>query len=136
MAKTAENEDPTATIGQVSKETGLPVSTVRYYEKEFGTYLQLLKTPGGHRRFRPGDVEKLKRIHALVHGQGMSLKDAKAKLVSDRDPVLMRRDLDLLLEVFESLVNENVKLRMALEDLAARLVTLEEQGKKKKFRLF
>jgi DNA-binding transcriptional MerR regulator len=136
MVQETRNEEPTFPIGQVSAETGLPVSTVRYYEKEFGNYLQLLKTPGGHRRFRRQDVEKLKRIHGLVHGQGLSLKEAKAKLVSDRDPVLMRRDLDLLLEVFESLVNENLKVRRALDDLASRLVALEEQAQKKKFKLF
>ncbi len=81
-------------------------------------------------------MEKLKRIHLLVHGQGLSLKDAKAKLVSDRDPVLMRRDLDLLLEVFESLIHEHAKMRKAIGDLATRLVALEDQGKKKKFKLF
>jgi len=131
-----EKEEQTFSIGHVSKETALPVSTVRYYEKEFGSYLQLAKTPGGHRRFNQQDVEKLKRIHLLVHGQGLSLKDAKAKLVSDRDPVLMRRDLDLLLEVFESLIHEHAKMRKAIGDLAARLVVLEDQGKKKKFKLF
>jgi DNA-binding transcriptional MerR regulator len=136
MVQDAVKEDPTMAIGAVSEETGLPVSTIRFYEKEFGSYLQLVKTPGGHRRFRREDVEKLKRIHGLVHGQGLSLKDAKTKLVSDRDPVLMRRDLDLLLEVFETLVSENAKMRRALQDLASRLVALEDQGKKKKFKLF
>jgi DNA-binding transcriptional MerR regulator len=136
MVQDAAKEDPTIAIGAVSEETGLPVSTIRFYEKEFGSYLQLVKTPGGHRRFRREDVEKLKRIHGLVHGQGLSLKDAKTKLVSDRDPVLMRRDLDLLLEVFETLVSENAKMRRALQDLASRLVALEDQSKKKKFKIF
>jgi DNA-binding transcriptional MerR regulator len=136
MVQDAAKEDSTIAIGAVSEETGLPVSTIRFYEKEFGSYLQLVKTPGGHRRFRREDVEKLKRIHGLVHGQGLSLKDAKTKLVSDRDPVLMRRDLDLLLEVFETLVSENAKMRRALQDLASRLVALEDQSKKKKFKIF
>ena len=136
MAKDHPKEEAPSTIGKVSGETGLPISTIRYYEKEFGSYLQLVKTPGGHRRFRPEDVEKLKRIHHLVHTQGLSLKDAKTRLVSDRDPVLMRRDLDLLLEVFETLVSENMKLHRALGELTARLVALEEQARKKKFKLF
>lgn len=136
MVQDAPKEEPSFAIGAVSQETGLPVSTIRFYEKEFGSYLQLVKTPGGHRRFRREDVEKLKRIHGLVHTQGLSLKDAKTKLVSDRDPVLMRRDLDLLLEVFETLVSENAKMHRALQDLASRLVALEDQAKKKKFKLF
>lgn len=136
MAQHRAEEKAPATIGQVSAEIGLPISTIRYYEKEFGSYLQLIKTPGGHRRFRPQEVEKLKRIHYLIHTQGFSLKDAKTKLVSDRDPVLMRRDLDLLLEVFETLVSENIKLHRAIEEMTARLVALEDQAKKKKFKLF
>ncbi len=136
MAQDSKETEITVTIGRVSVETGLPISTIRYYEKEFGSYLQLPKTPGGHRRFRTEDVEKLKRIHYLIHTQGLSLKDAKTKLVSDRDPVLMRRDLDLLLEVFETLVSENIKLHRAIEDMTARLLALEEQAKKKKFKLF
>jgi DNA-binding transcriptional MerR regulator len=136
MAQDSKETEITVTIGRVSGETGLPISTIRYYEKEFGSYLQLPKTPGGHRRFRTEDVEKLKRIHYLIHTQGLSLKDAKTKLVSDRDPVLMRRDLDLLLEVFETLVSENIKLHRAIEDMTARLLALEEQAKKKKFKLF
>ena len=136
MAKDHPKEEAPSTIGTVSGETGLPISTIRYYEKEFGSYLQLVKTPGGHRRFRPEDVEKLKRTHHLVHTQGLSLKDAKTRLVSDRDPVLMRRDLDLLLEVFETLVSENMKLHRALGELTERLVALEEQARKKKFKLF
>lgn len=136
MTLGGKKDESTLSIGQVSQEVGLPISTVRYYEKEFGSYLQLLKTPGGHRRFRPEDVEKLKRIHALVHTSGLTLKDAKTKLVSDRDPVLMRRDLDLLLEVFETLVSEHVRIRRALDALTARLLVLEDQAKKKKFKLF
>lgn len=136
MAVQVQNEAPTLSIGQVSKETGLPVSTVRFYAKEFDSYLKVLKTGGGHRRFHPEDVEKLKRIHGLVHGDGKSLKEVRARLVSDRDPVLMRRDLDLLLEVFEALVQENLKLGRALQDVTGRLVILEERLKKKRFSLF
>ena len=135
MTQDSKEKEISAPIGQVSGETGLPISTIRYYEKEFGSYLQLLKTPGGHRRFRPQDIEKLKRIHHLIHTQGLSLRDAKTKLVSDRDPVLMRRDLDLLLEVFETLVRENIKIHRAIEELTARPLVLEEQAKKKKFKL-
>jgi DNA-binding transcriptional MerR regulator len=136
MQNPAQLEDDTVSIGQVSKETGLPVSTIRYYAKEFASYLRVVKTGGGHRRFHRDDVEKLKRIHGLVHGEGKSLKAVKSRLVSDRDPVLMRQDIDLLLEVFESLVQENVKMARALEDITARLVTMEDRLKKKRLAFF
>ncbi len=136
MAAAAESSEQTLTIGQVSRDIGLPVSTIRFYAKEFDSYLRVVKTGGGHRRVYPADVEKLKRIHHLVHGEGKSLKDVKSKLVSDRDPVLLRRDIDLLLEVFESLVQENLKLTRAVQDLGGRLAAVEEKIKKKRFSLF
>ena len=123
-------------IGDVSKATGLPVSTIRFYEKEFGSYLQVVKSSGGHRRFCGDDVEKLKYIHDLVHNKGKSLKEVKTTLVSDRDPALLRRDMDLLLEVFEKLVQENCKLRTALQELNKRVLSLEEEKGKKRFKIF
>jgi len=127
----------TFSIGQVSKETGLPASTIRFYEKEFGGYLRPIKTSGGHRRFTAKDVEKLKRLHRMTHEEGIPLKEAKEALVSDLDPLFMRRDLDLLLEVFEELVQENTKIQKALETLAGRISRIEEAlQKKKRFKLF
>ena len=136
MAIAPENEEPTLSIGAVSKESGLPASTVRYYCREFEGYLRVQKTGGGHRRFFRDDLEKLMRIHRWVHEERKSIQEVRARLVSDRDPAILRRDLDLLLEVFEALVQENTKLRKAVQDLADRIVTLEEKGKKKRFSLF
>lgn len=136
MAEEAKKQEPTLSIGDVSEQVGIPVSTIRFYEREFGSYLQVLKTAGGHRRFRAEDVEKLKYIHSLVHVQGRPLREVKAALVSDKDPVLMRKDLDLLLDVFESLVKENQRLHRAVQGLSDRLVALEEAQGKKRFKIF
>jgi len=134
--KHEENLGPLLSIGEVSGRTDLPISTIRFYEREFDTYLQVHKTRGGHRRFREEDVEKLKYIHDLIHIQGRSMKEVKATLVSDKDPILLRRDLDLLLEVFETLVQENSSLKHAVESLNERLLAVEEKGKKRRFRIF
>ncbi len=137
MADAPKSREATLSIGEVSERVNIPVSTIRFYEKEFGSYLEVLKTAGGHRRFRGEDVEKLKYIHALIHGQGRSLKEVKAALVSDRDPVLLRKDLDLLLEVFETLVQENARFHKAVQGLTDRVVALEEdQRNRKRFKLF
>lgn len=136
MSDEVVEEKKMLSIGVVSKKTGLPVSTIRFYEKEFGGYLRLPKTAGGHRRFRPQDVEKLKRIHRLTHEQYLPLKKVKETLVSELDPLFMRKELDLVLETFEALVKENVKLNQAVDNLAARISGLEEDRKKKRFKLF
>jgi len=132
----ANEIDLSYSIGQVSEMLALPVSTIRFYENEFASYLNITKTQGGHRRFRPEDIEKLKYIHDLVHDQKKSLKEVKATLISDKDPMLLRKDIDLLLEVFEKLVEDNTRIKKSLEELYKRVVSLEEEKGKKKFKLF
>lgn len=132
----ANEIDLSYSIGQVSEMLNLPVSTIRFYENEFASYLNITKTQGGHRRFRPDDLEKLKYIHDMVHNQKKTLKDVKATLISDKDPMLLRKDIDLLLEVFENLVENNVKIKKSVEELYKRVAVLEEEKSKKKFKLF
>ncbi|MEW6757273.1 MAG: MerR family transcriptional regulator [Acidobacteriota bacterium] len=136
MAQEPGEDQATLTIGQVARATGLTVSTVRFYEKEFAGYLRPRKTTGGHRRYRPDDVERLRRIHHLTHELGRPLKEVRETLISELDPVCLRRDLDLLLEVFESLVQENVRLHQAIQELTERVVALEEERRKRRFKLF
>jgi DNA-binding transcriptional MerR regulator len=130
--------DLTYSIGDVSEMLQLPISTIRFYQNEFATYLNIPKTSGGHRRFRPEDIEKLKYIHSLIHEQKRALKEVKSLLVSESDPVLLRRDIDLLLEVFEKLTDENIKIRASINELNKRVLLLEEkkEREKKKFKIF
>ena len=81
-------------------------------------------------------MERLRRIHHLTHELGRPLKEVRETLISELDPVCLRRDLDLLLEVFESLVQENVRLHQAIQELTERVVALEEERRKRRFKLF
>ena len=53
------------TIGQVSEQFDLPVSTLRYYDKE-GLFPALTRT-SGIRRFGEQELEALRVIETLVH---------------------------------------------------------------------
>lgn len=62
------------TIGQVSDMTGLPVSTLRYYDKE--GLLPDLKRHGNMRRFDDNDLEALRVIECLKIS-GLEIKDIR-----------------------------------------------------------
>lgn len=62
------------TIGQVSKMFGLPISTLRYYDKA-GLFPQL-KRVSGIRMFDTSSVEALRIIECLKKA-GMEIKDIK-----------------------------------------------------------
>jgi DNA-binding transcriptional MerR regulator len=42
---------PGLSIGAVSKRTGIPVTTLRFYERELPRLFPIRKTAGGHRRY-------------------------------------------------------------------------------------
>lgn len=62
------------TIGQVSKLCGLPVSTLRYYDKE-GLF-PALRRDSGIRKFEEKDLEAIRVIECLKKS-GLELRDVK-----------------------------------------------------------
>ena len=62
------------TIGQVSQMFNIPISTLRYYDKE--EFFPNLKRSSGIRRFGEQDIEALKVIECLKES-GLELKDVK-----------------------------------------------------------
>ena len=61
-------------IGQVSKMFGLPISTLRYYDKQ-GLFPNLVRV-SGIRRFSEDDIEALRVIECLKKA-GVELRDIK-----------------------------------------------------------
>ena len=62
------------TIGQVSKMFGLPISTLRYYDKE-GLFPSMSRE-GGIRRFGDQELEALRVIECLKRS-GLEIKEIK-----------------------------------------------------------
>ena len=63
------------TIGQVSERFDLPVSTLRYYDKE-GLLPFVERLPGGIRMFQDTDLEWL-QITCCMKKAGMSIRDIR-----------------------------------------------------------
>ena len=59
--------DPaTLSISAVSKRTGIPVSTLRFYERELSSLFHIRKTAGGHRRYGEADVDRFVTVRRLT----------------------------------------------------------------------
>ncbi len=71
-------------LTEVSKITGLPPHTLRYYEQQFPEQLQVGRTQGGHRKYNAHDVETLKKIIYLLKKERLSIKKAR-KVLLERD---------------------------------------------------
>ena len=83
-------------IGEVSEMFSEPVSTIRFWEKEFDI-LKPKKNNKGNRLFMPEDIRNLKLIHHLLRERGMTLEGAKKYLRINRD------DADYRLEITDTL---------------------------------
>lgn len=85
-------------IGEVSEMFSEPVSTIRFWEREFDI-LKPKKNNKGNRLFMQEDIKNLKLIHHLLRERGMTLDGAKKYLRNNRD------DADYRLEIADTLRN-------------------------------
>ena len=66
-------------IGEVAQMFEVSVSSIRYWEKEFGI-LKPKKNKKGNRMFTKKDMDNLKIIYHLTKERGFTLEGAKKKL--------------------------------------------------------
>jgi hypothetical protein len=71
------------TIGQVSALLGVPVPTLRSWHQRYGV-TATGRTPGGHRRYSPLDVQRLQSLSAAV-ARGIAPRTA-ARELGDAEP--------------------------------------------------
>jgi DNA-binding transcriptional MerR regulator len=83
MSIPATHGDKLYSIGQVHAITGIPKPTLRFWEKEFASYLSPHRTPGNQRRYDEGTISKIERINKLVHKEGFTLEGARKKLAAE-----------------------------------------------------
>ena len=67
------------TIGEASKEVGVPSYVLRFWETKF-RQIKLIKRPGGRRFYRPEDIALLVKIKNFLKKDGLSIKEANNKL--------------------------------------------------------
>ncbi len=99
----------TYTIGQMAKQTGLSIHTLRYYEKE-GILLPIERDEHGNRVFQEKDVVWLEAVSCL-RSSGMPIKDIKLYIA------LHQKGPEMILEKRQVFVDLRKKLVKQIEDL-------------------
>ena len=113
------------TIAEVSRQTGIPVTTLRFYEKELTGLLPLRRTRGGHRRYRPEDVARLAAVRKLTDSEGMKLADVRRVLSSRGDFEPLKDQLDRVREILSQESGRIDELLHRISRLEERLTQLE-----------
>src|SRR5579871_2707063 len=65
-------------VGELSRRTGVGVSTLRAWEARFG-FLNPRRSPAGHRQYDDADVDRVNAVVRLV-GEGLTLPGAIARV--------------------------------------------------------
>ena len=67
-------------IAEISRLTGLPAHTLRYYEQQFPVLLGIERTRGGHRIYRKHHLDTISRLIKLLKDEKVSIKRARELL--------------------------------------------------------
>lgn len=76
--------DAFRTIGELSRETGIPQHILRYWETRF-PQLRPLQRAGNRRYYRPEDAALVRRIQALLDTEGYTIRGVQ-KLLAEEAP--------------------------------------------------
>lgn len=74
------------TIGELSRETGLPQHILRYWETRF-PQLRPLQRAGNRRYYRPADIALVLRIQGLLEQEGYTIRGVQKLLATERKRV-------------------------------------------------
>lgn len=123
-------------IGEVSEMFDLPVSTLRYYDKE-GLLTNLEKDKSGNRKFNENNLEALRVIECLKKS-GMQIKDIKEFMhwCSLGDKTITKRK-EMFLKQKENIESEIKELEKALNMINYKCwyyTEMEKDGNEKRMK--
>jgi DNA-binding transcriptional MerR regulator len=82
-----KSEGAFRTIGEVSRETGLPTHVLRYWETRF-PQLRPLTRAGNRRYYRPEDAALVRRLDRLLNHDGYTIRGVQQLLARETAPVV------------------------------------------------
>lgn len=97
------------TIGELSREVGLPQHILRYWETRF-PQLRPLQRAGNRRYYRPDDVVLVRRIDGLLNRDGYTVRGVQQLLTREARPAAITDTPFAALQAIRAL------LAQALED--------------------
>jgi len=103
-------------IAEVAKHTGVPASTLRYYEKQ--GLIASVGRQGMRRRFAPGVLDQLALI-SLGQAAGLSLDDIRSMLLPNGQPSIDRQMLADKADEIDALVKRLRAVSRGLRHAAA-----------------
>lgn len=103
-------------IAEVARRSGVPASTLRYYEEK--GLLRSVAPPGHRRRFAPGVLDQLALI-ALGQSAGFSLDDIRSMFLPTGEPSIDRDQLSAKADELDAMARRLRAMSRGLRHAAA-----------------
>ena len=68
------------TISEVARELNLQPYVIRFWESQF-KQIKPMRRKGGRRYYRPRDIDFLKGLKALLHGENITIKKVRETII-------------------------------------------------------
>jgi DNA-binding transcriptional MerR regulator len=120
------------TISAVARRTGIPVTTLRFYERELPGLFHIRKTAGGHRRYGESDVARFATVRRLTETEGLGLGEVRRAVLSRGQSDAVREEVERLAEAGEAAGGALEALVRRVAELEGRVAALEAGGRKKR----
>lgn len=112
-------ENPSLTIGVVAKRAGVPIDTIRYYERE-GLLPEPLRRASGYRSYNQGAIDRLRFIRR-AKDLGFTLEEIRDLLALSADRhrgvKAVRQRAQKRLADIDARIVELTRIRQGLEQL-------------------
>lgn len=112
----------------VARELGITVQDVRNYDKMFEEYLNVERTPSGHRLFTREYIDKMAAILELKRANNYTFEQTREALSTDEGQIMSTRDemerLHKLLELMTSRIElSGREVKQAVKEAVDRALT-------------
>lgn len=104
-------------IKEVSQKTGLPASTIRYYDQQFSEFLDVKRGAGRRRLFTPQAIERLLAVQRMLKEEGLSLRQVRQALGGQAAPPAAPEGLAACQPEIDRLKHQVAELERKMDEL-------------------
>ena len=100
------------TISEVASEIDLEPYVIRFWESQF-KQIKPMRKKGGRRYYRPGDIDFLKGLKALLHGENLTIKKVKETIIKKGKKFVVDWPNEKIAEPYSEIEKRKLQIKLS-----------------------